>query len=122
KAQFVRFFETVQVYVEEQPRRRFEFMKPLANEHSVRAEIDMFPASDDLLDEASQFGIDERLAAADGNDRRAAPIQGIEALFDGELFADRIRVLAEPPATDAREIPRLHWFVHHPERKLLSNS
>src|SRR5262249_37765882 len=63
-AHVMRFFEPVEVHIEKEPRRRFEFVQPLFDEHPVSAEIDMFPATQDFADKTAQFRIDHGLASA----------------------------------------------------------
>ena len=79
----MRFFQAIQVHIEEKPRRRFELVQAFADEHSIRAQIDVFLAGNNLADEAAQVGIDHRLTAANGDDGSATLIQSVETLFDG---------------------------------------
>jgi hypothetical protein len=94
-------------------------MQPLANEHAVRAEVNMFPSRENFADEASEVRIDHRLASADGHDRRTAFVEGLQALLYGQFFADRIRIFANASASRARQIARVQGFEHHHERKLV---
>ena len=110
------------MYVEEETRRRFEFPKPLANEHSIRAQVDVLPAAENLTDKPAQIGIDHGLAPADGHDWRTAFVQRRQALLDGELFLDGIRVFANAPATRAGEIARMQGLQHHDKWKFLSSA
>ena len=121
-ADIVSRLQSIQMNVEEQARRRPEFVQPLANEHSIRAQINMFLSGDNLADEAPQFGIDKRFTAANGNDGRAAFLQRVETLFDRKFFPDRVGVLANAAAAGARQITGVQRLQHHDERKFLSTS
>ena len=68
---------------------------------------------------AANLGINHRLAAADGDDRRAAIVNRRQALFDGEHFVDRGLVFADAAAAGAGEIAGVERFEHHGQRKLL---
>src|SRR5262245_43922702 len=61
----MRFFESVQMDVEEQPRCRFELMQTFTNEHAIRTKIDVFLSRQDLSRESAEVGINHRLAPAD---------------------------------------------------------
>src|SRR5581483_9056789 len=58
---------------------------------------------------------DERLAAADGDDRRRALHAGIEALLHAQARAIRF-VLADLPAADAGDVARERRLEHEHER------
>ena len=68
----VRLLHAVQVDVDEQPAAGAELGELLRQQHAVGAEVHVFAPGDDLLDQLADFGIDQRLAAADAHDRRAA--------------------------------------------------
>ena len=82
----------------------------------------MLPAAENLTDKPAQIGIDHGLAPADGHDWRTAFVQRRQALLDGELFLDGIRVFANAPATRAGEIARMQRLQHHHKGELLDAS
>ena len=70
---------------------------------------------DDLLDPL----VDERLAAADRDDRRRALQARVDALLDRQPRAVRL-VLADLPAADARDVARERRLEHEHERIALA--
>ena len=62
-----------------------ELVQLLADEHAVRAQIDVLLALQDFAHQLADLGIHHRLAAADGDDGRAALIHRRQALFDRQL-------------------------------------
>ena len=70
---------------------------------------------DDLLDPLE----DERLAAADRDDRRRALQAGVDALLDREARTVRL-VLADLPAADAGDVARERRLEHQHERIALA--
>ena len=121
-AQIVSRFEPVQMHVEEQPRRRLEFMQALPDKHSIRAEVNVLFAIKDLADQPPQIGIDEGLATTNRNDRRAALVESVQALFHRQLFADGVRVFANAATPCAGEIAGVQGLQHHDKRKLFGTS
>ena len=121
-ADIVRLFEAVEVNVEEQARRGLEVAEVLANEHTVGAKIDVLFAGKNFAGQAANFGINHRLAAADGNNRRAAFIDRLQALLDGQHLVDRGFVFANAAAAGAGKIARVQRLEHHHQRKLLRPS
>ncbi len=118
-ADIVRLLETVEVHVEEQTRGGLEFREPLADEHAVGAEVDVLLAREDFARQPPDFGIDHRLAAADGNDRRSAIVHRRQALLDRQNFVDRRLILANAAAARAGEIAGVQRLEHHHEREFL---
>ena len=109
----------VEVDDERHPRRRLEPVEALLEAQRVRAQLDRLAHLDhprgDLLDALE----DERLAAADRDDRRRALQPGVEALLDRQARAVRL-VLADLPAADARDVARERRLEHEHERIALA--
>ncbi len=80
----------------------------------VRAELDVLlhleEAADDLLDAL----VDERLAAADRDDRRRALGARVDAFLDGQAGLVRL-VLADLPAADTGDVAAERRFEHEDE-------
>src|SRR5215813_9334247 len=112
----------IEMHVEEQPGSRPEFVQALPNEHSIRAQVNVFFALQNLAHKPSQVRINEGLAAADRYYRRAAFIERLKALFDSELFPNRIGVFANAAASRTSEIAGMQGFQHHDKRKFLGTS
>src|SRR5262245_25378175 len=110
------------MHVKEQPRGRPEFVQALPNEHSIRAQINVLFAAQNLAHKLIKVGIDERFAAADRYDRRATLVESLQTLFDTELFTNRVDVFANAATTRTSEIAGMQGFQHHDKRKLLRTS
>ena len=80
-----------------------------------------FLAIQNFADQSRQLGIDHRLAAADGNDGRAALVDGIQALFHRQLVADRVLVLPDSSAARAGQVAGVQRLQHHDQRKLFNS-
>jgi hypothetical protein len=107
------------MHIKEQPRSRLEFVQALPNEHSIRAKVNVLFAEQDLVHKPPKFGIDERFAAANRYDRRAALIERLKTLFDTELFANRVGVFANAATARTGEIAGMERLEHHDKRKFL---
>ena len=117
--QIVVLLHAVQVHVEEEFGIRLELFDLLANEHPIRAEDDMASARKDVGNQAPDFGIEHRLAPADGYCRRAAFIHGAKALLHGEALRNGALVFADPAATGTGEIAGVQRLQHQHERESL---
>ena len=109
----------VEVHDERHPRRRLEPVEALLEAQRVRAQLDRLVVlehpGDDLLDPLE----DERLAAADRDDRRRALHARVDALLDREPRTVRL-VLADLPAADAGDVARERGLEHQHERIALA--
>src|SRR5579862_522693 len=121
-ADIVSLFEPIEVDVEEQARSGREIAEMLANKHTIGAKVDVFLARKDFVSQAANLGINHRLAAANGNDGRAAIVNRLQALLDGKHFVDRGFVFANAAAASAGEIAGVERFEHHHQRKFLRPS
>src|SRR5947199_8939936 len=72
------------------------------------------------MDQPSKIRVNHRLTAANGDDRRPAFIECLQALFHCKLFPDRVRVFTNAAAAGACEIARMQGFEHHDERKFIN--
>ena len=121
-ANIVSLFEAVQVDVEEQARRRREVAKMFADKHTVGAKVDVLFAGKNFVGQAANLRVNHRLATADRNDRRAAVVNRLQALLDGEHLVDGGLVFANAAAACAGEIAGVKRFEHHHQRKFLRPS
>ena len=94
-------------------------MQPLLHEHAVGAQVDVLAAAENAAHQLAELRIDHRLAAADADDRGAAFVDRVEALLDGQLFLDGLRVFANAAAAGAGQIAGMQRFEHEHERKAL---
>src|SRR5579862_210868 len=118
-ADIVSLFEPIEVDVEEQAGGRREIAEMLANKHTVSAKVDVFFAGKNFVGQAANLGINHGLAAANGNNRRAAVVNRLQALLNGEHLVDGGLVFANAAAASAGEIAGVERFEHHHQRKLL---
>ncbi len=77
------------------------------------------PRSRISLRQPADLRIDHRLAAADGDDRRAALVRRRQALLDRHDFVDRGFVLADAAAARAGQVAGVQRLEHHHHRKFL---
>ncbi|MEI9999581.1 MAG: hypothetical protein WDO13_10655 [Verrucomicrobiota bacterium] len=78
----------------------------------VRAEINVLLARDQALDDFPDLGMDERLTAGDADHRRAAFLDGVEALLRAQaLLEDVLRVL-DLAAAGAGEVALKEGLEH----------
>src|SRR5205085_6957320 len=100
-------------------RRRLEPVEALLQAERVRAQLDglvvLEHSGDDVLDAL----VDERLPAANRDDRRGALDSSVDALLDREASAVRL-VLADLPAADAGDVAREGRLEHQHERIALA--
>ena len=83
----VMLLDAVEMHREEQIRRRLEQMQLLLQKQRIGAQRDEFLARDDAFDDLADLLVDQRLAARDGDHRRAALVDGVEAfLTERRLF------------------------------------
>ena len=88
----------------------------LGQEDAVGAEVNVLAAFENAGCEFADAGIDQRLAAANADDRRAGLVDRGQALLDRELVLDRLLVLANAPAAGAGEIAGVQRLEHEHER------
>src|SRR5204862_4402964 len=109
----------VEVDDKREPLIRLEDVKVLLEPERVRAELDVLvqlhEAGDDLFDPLE----DERLAAADRDDRGRALFASVDALLDRQPRLVRF-VLADLPAADAGDVARERRLEHQHERVALA--
>ena len=105
----------VEMHDERHARRRLEPVEDLLEAQRVRAELDGLVVRDHRGRDFFDPLVDERLAAADRDDRRGALHARVDALLDGEARAVRLE-LADLPAADARDVARERRLEHEHER------
>ena len=112
----------VEVHVEEEPRRRLEFVQLLFNEHAVGTQVDVLAALEYFADELADFRIDHRFAAAQADDGSTAFIDGLQAFRHAQLLLDGGLVFANAAATGTRQVTGVQRFEHHYEWKFVDTS
>ena len=85
-------------------------------EKGVGAEIDVFFAGDESLDDFIDLGMDEGFAAGDGNHGGTALVRGRPALFRSEAFAENVIRVLDFAAPGAGEVATEEGLEHENER------
>ncbi len=98
---------------------RLEDVEVLLEPQRVRAEVDRLVQLEEAIDDVLDPLEDERLAAADRDDRRRALHAGVDALLDRQPRLVRL-VLADLPAADAGDVARERRLEHQDERIALA--
>jgi hypothetical protein len=109
----------VQVHVEEKALVRTKFVETLLDEHAVGAKVDVLISLKDPGYQLADLRIHHRLAAADGNHGRATFIHRRQALFHRDALCDGRLVLANTPASGARQIASVQRLEHQHDREAL---
>src|SRR5207302_6466110 len=109
----------VEVHDEGQPRGGLEDVEELLEPERVRAELDVLPQLEEPCDDVLDALVDERLAAADRDDRRRALHARVDALLHRQPRPVRL-VLADLSAADARDVARERRLQHQHERVALA--
>src|SRR6266436_1984354 len=99
---------------ERHARGRLEPVEALLEAQRVRAQLDRLAHLDHPVRNLFDPLIDERLAAADGDDGRGALQAGVEALLHRQPRPVRL-VLADLPAADAGDVARERRLEHEDE-------
>ena len=97
-------------------RVRLEQIDLFFEQQRVGTEIDEFLAGDDALDDLLDLAVEQRLAAGDDDDRRAAFIDRLEAFRDAEaLIEDRVGII-DLAAAGARQVAAKQRLEHEHQR------
>ena len=106
----------VEVHGPGEERVRLEQVDLLFEQQRVGAEIDEFLAGDQALDDLLDLAVQQRLAAGDDDDRRAAFVDRFEALGDAEpLVQDRVGIV-DLAAAGAGQVAAEQRLQHQHER------
>ena len=95
---------------------RLEEVEFFLQQEGVGAKIDVFFAGDEAFDDFIYLRMHQRFAAGDGDHRRAAFVDGFEALFGSELFFEDVRRILDFAAAGAGEIATKERLEHQDER------
>jgi hypothetical protein len=69
------------------------------------------------VDDVGGGGVEEGLAARDGDDRCVSLIDGLDGVLHGEQVIAFIPVFPDPPTADAVQIAALRGFQHQNHRE-----
>ena len=100
----VLFLEAVEMHRQGQVRARRELIELLFQEQRVGAEIDELLARNDAFHDLHDLLVQQGLAAGNGDDRRAALVHGLEALFRREALIENGIRIVDLAATGASEV------------------
>ena len=112
--------DAVEMHREEQIGRRLEQLQLFFEKQRIGAQRDEFLARHDAFDDLADLFVDERLAARNGDHRRAALVDGVEAFLDRQaLVEDGVRII-DLTATSAGEIAAEQRLQHQHQRIALT--
>ena len=112
--------QAVEMHREEQIGRRLEQMQLLLEQQRVGAQRDELLARHDAFDDLADLLVDERLAAGDGDHRRAALVDRVEAFLHRQPpVQDRVRIV-DLAAAEAGEIAAEQRLQHQHQRIALA--
>ena len=89
-------------------------------QQGVGAEVDVFLAGDEAFDDLADVGVEEGLAAGDGDHGGAALVGGFEAFFGRELFLEDVGGVLDFAAAGAGEVAAEQRLEHEHEGVLLA--
>src|SRR6516164_1296449 len=115
--QVVVFLHAVQVNVENQTRVGRKFFQFFGEEHPVGAELDISAAIQDALDQGAYFGVEQRLATADGNHGGSALVDSAQALLERQALANAGFVLPDAAAARTGKVAGVQRLQHHHKRE-----
>ena len=116
----VMLLDAVEMHREEQIGRRLEQVQLLFQQQRVGAQRDEFLARDDAFDDLADLLVDQRLAARNGDHRRAALVDRVEAFLHRQaLVEDRVGII-DLAAADAGEIAAEQRLQHQHQRIALA--
>ncbi len=118
------FAQPIHVDAEAEVLRRREQppLQLLFEEDGIGAEVDVLLALDQLLDQAANIRIHQRLAAGDGYHRRPAFVHGAQALLEGQLPLQDMGGVLDLAASGAGQIAAEKGLEHEHERIALAPS
>ena len=112
--------DAVEMHREEQIGRRLEQMQLLFQKQRIGAQRHEFLAGDDAFDDLADFLVNQRLAARNGDHRRAALVDGVEAFLHRQaLVEDGVRII-DLAATGAGEVAAEQRLQHQHQRIALT--
>src|SRR5258707_7416941 len=97
------FALAVEVHAEGQILAGLEEMNFLFQQQGVGAEIDIFLARHQALDDLPDLRVHERLASGNGDHRRSALVNGAETFFWSQVFLQNVGRVLDLAASGARE-------------------
>ena len=99
---------------------RLVLVELLVHQQRIGAEVDEFLAARRCRDDFRQLLVQQRLAAGDRHDRRAALVDGAQCILDGHvLVQDRIRIV-DLAAARASQIAPEQRLQHQHQRIALA--
>ena len=114
------FALAVHVNAERQILAGLEQIQLFLQQQRVRAQIDVFLARDQALDDLVDLRVHQRFAAGDGNHRRAAFVDGFEAFFRAQFLLQNMGGILNLAAAGARQIAAEKRLKHQHKRIALA--
>ena len=81
----MRFFQAIEMDVEEESAGRAELVQRLLDEHAIGAEVNVLATLEDATHQGADLGIDHRFASADADDGSTGLIDRLQALVDASV-------------------------------------
>ena len=97
-------------------RARLEQHEPLHHQQCVRAQVDELAPRDNAGGDLCDFLVQERLAACDRNDGRAAFVHGVQAFVDRQPLIQDLVGIIDLAAARACEVAAKQRLEHQHER------
>ena len=94
------------------------FVEFLLEENGIRAEIDVLPPLDKLLDEFADWSIEEWLPSGDRHHGSGALIDGLKGFLEGHVLAEDVNRILDLAAACAGEVAPVERLEHQDERIL----
>src|ERR1700733_7790626 len=110
---------TVEVNREGQVRRRLVLVDVLREQDRIGAQIYEFLARDDARDDLRHLLVDQRLAAGNGDHRRAALVDRLERILDAHALLQDLLRIVDLAASRAGEIALEQGFQHEHQGEAL---
>ncbi len=116
----VMLLDAVEMHREEQIGRRLEQMQLLLQKQRVGAQRDEFLARHDAFDDFADLLVDERLAARNGDHRRAALVDRVEAFLHRQALVEDGVGIIDLAAAEAGKIAAEQRLQHEHQRIALA--
>ena len=114
------FALAVEVHAEGQVLTRLEEMNLFFQQQGVGAEIDIFLARHQALDDLTDLRMHERLAAGDRHHGRSAFVNRAKTFFGRKIFLQNVRRVLNLAASGAGQVAAEQRLEHQHERILLA--
>src|SRR6266566_1975336 len=106
----------VEMHGPDEVRARLEQMEPFLQQQSIRAQVDELAPRNDAGSDRRDLLVQQGLSAGDGDDRRAAIIDGLQAFVDRQALVEDLVGVIDLAAASARQIAAEERLEHEHQR------